>query len=210
MARTAAATERERAAHLGPDRRRPEVLDAALALILEDGVDAVTMGALAERLGVTRPVVYACYPGRGAVLDALLEREQQRLLAEVLRALPGTPPSKDPQRMLYETLRALLRTVAAQPESWRALFAAAGNPAVAGTFAASRAMVAERLAPLLAAPLRRNRVKNLDAKLPVLADYVLAVGERAIRTMLHEPKAHTADQLAELTARFLFDGLQSA
>src|SRR5579875_316685 len=98
-----AVAERERAAHLGPDRRRPEVLDAALALIVEDGVDAVTMGALADRLGVTRPVVYACYPGRSAVLEALLAREQQRLLAEVLRALPRTPPSKDPQRMLYET-----------------------------------------------------------------------------------------------------------
>src|SRR5581483_6133159 len=118
MPRQAAVRERERAAHLGPERRRPDVLDAALQLIAEAGVDAVTMGALAERLQVTRPVVYACYPGRGAVLEALLMREQQRLLAEVVRALPAEPSVANPQRLLEESLRALLTTVAAQAESW--------------------------------------------------------------------------------------------
>lgn len=210
MASSTAVADRERAAHLGPQRRRPDVLDTALAIIVESGIEAVTMGALAERLDVTRPVVYACYPGRAAVLTALLDRERQRLFDEVVRALPQAPAADDPQRMLADMLRALLRTVAAQPDSWRALFAAGGNPAVRGSFEASRALVGERITPLLAAPLRRRRFKNLDRKLPVLVDYVLAVGERAIRTVLADDARHQPDELAELTARFLFAALAGA
>jgi AcrR family transcriptional regulator len=210
MPRPAAVRERERAAHLGPERRRPDVLDAALQLIAEAGVDAVTMGALAERLEVTRPVVYACYPGRGAVLSALLLREQQRLLAEVVRALPAEPSIADPKLLLRESLRALLNTAAAQAESWRALFAASGNAAVADSYAASRAQVAEQLLPLLAAALRRGDARVPERKLRVLADYVIAVGERAIRTVLDDDAGHSPEQLAELTADFLAAALAGA
>lgn len=210
MPRPAALRERGRAAHLGPERRRPEVLDTALHLIADAGVDAVTMGALAERLHVTRPVVYACYPGRGAVLEALLAREQQRLLAEVVRALPADPSLDDPQRLLRESLGALLTTVAAQPKSWRALFAAADNAAVADSYAASRTQVAGQLMPLLAAVLRRGDAPPPDRKLRVLADYVIAVGERAIRTVLDDDPPYSPDQLAELTASFLAAALAGA
>ena len=60
-----APTTRARAEHLGPERRRPQVLDTALEIAAEHGVANVTMALVAERMEVTRPVVYACYSGRG-------------------------------------------------------------------------------------------------------------------------------------------------
>ena len=51
--------ERVRAAHLGPERRRPQVLDAALKIAVERGSHAVSMEAVAQSMGVTKPVVYA-------------------------------------------------------------------------------------------------------------------------------------------------------
>jgi AcrR family transcriptional regulator len=210
MAQAGATTERVRAAHLGPDRRRPQVLDTALELVLERGVDAVTMGAIAQRLGVTRPVVYACYGGRSEVLTALLEREQRRLLRSVLAALPADPLSGEPQRLLIEAFRALLRAVAAEPDPWRALFAAGDNPAIASSFAASRATVARTVAPLLGSVLDRRGTPGLARKLPVLADFSVAVGERAIRTVLDESGDFSADRLAELTGDFLFHALKNA
>src|SRR5918994_4522452 len=71
-ARHAAKVEhhRKRAAHLGPERRRPEVLDAALELFLEHGYDGTSMQAIAGRAGVTKPVVYACFPGKDELFRA--------------------------------------------------------------------------------------------------------------------------------------------
>ena len=46
-ARTAARTRpRVRAEHLGPEKRRPQILDAALDLATEHGIGALTIGAL--------------------------------------------------------------------------------------------------------------------------------------------------------------------
>ena len=71
---------RKRAAHLGPERRRPEVLDAALELFLEHGYDGTSMQAVADEAGVTKPVVYACFAGKDELFRALLAREEQRIL----------------------------------------------------------------------------------------------------------------------------------
>ncbi|ORA47172.1 hypothetical protein BST21_12965 [Mycolicibacterium celeriflavum] len=40
------------------------MLDAALAITVEQGVSQVTIGSIAERLNVTRPVVYAGFSDR--------------------------------------------------------------------------------------------------------------------------------------------------
>src|SRR5918999_673314 len=48
---------RQRAAHLGPERRRPLVLDAALHLFVEHGYRGTSMEGIAAAAGVTKPVV---------------------------------------------------------------------------------------------------------------------------------------------------------
>ncbi len=40
---------------MGPERRRPQILDAALQIAAESGTAAVTIGAVAKHLGVTGP-----------------------------------------------------------------------------------------------------------------------------------------------------------
>jgi AcrR family transcriptional regulator len=55
------ATPRRRAAHLGPERRRPLVLDAAFALFVKRGYEGTSMEAIAAAAGVTKPVVYDCF-----------------------------------------------------------------------------------------------------------------------------------------------------
>ena len=80
--------EGRRAKHLGPERRRPQVLDAALSIAAEHGIAGITMAAVSERMGVSRPVVYDCFPGRGEVLAALLDRETEVALSRLVAILP--------------------------------------------------------------------------------------------------------------------------
>ena len=55
-------------------QRRQEILDAALAIADKDGLDAVSMRAVAERVGVTPMALYRHFDAKVALLDGMLER----------------------------------------------------------------------------------------------------------------------------------------
>ena len=55
------------------------ILEAAVVLIEEGGVEAVTTRAIAERAGITAPSIYRFFADREQVLDALIELHLERL-----------------------------------------------------------------------------------------------------------------------------------
>jgi AcrR family transcriptional regulator len=63
--------------------RRDGLLDAAAALVAGDDVDAVTMEAVAEKAGVSRPLVYKHFANRAELLEALYAREADALHREI-------------------------------------------------------------------------------------------------------------------------------
>jgi AcrR family transcriptional regulator len=69
------------------EERRREILDAALAIADEDGLDAVSMRAVATRVGVTAMALYPHVSSK----DDLLDRLVGRLLAELERPDPAQP-----------------------------------------------------------------------------------------------------------------------
>ena len=73
---------RKRAAHLGPERRRPLVLDAAHDLFLRNGFEGTSMDAIAAAAGVSKPVVYDCFASKDELFTAMLDREEERVLRE--------------------------------------------------------------------------------------------------------------------------------
>ncbi|MFJ4787835.1 TetR/AcrR family transcriptional regulator [Streptomyces sp. NPDC088794] len=62
--------------------RREEILDAALAIADEHGLDAVSMRALAERVGVTPMALYRHVKDKAELLDGMVGR----LLAALVRS----------------------------------------------------------------------------------------------------------------------------
>src|SRR5215207_741495 len=131
--------ERKRAAHLGPERRRPQVLDAALTLFLRHGYDGTSMQAVADAAGVTKPVVYACFASKDELFRSLLAREEERILDEIRTAFSDTDLS-DPERTLTEGLTGFLRAVAQSPDVYRLIFLGegGGNAAIAERIQAGR------------------------------------------------------------------------
>jgi len=69
---------------------RTQILDAARAALAEDGYARATMRGIADRAGVQLSLVHYHYGGRQALLAAVLDRENERLL-ERQRALYGGP-----------------------------------------------------------------------------------------------------------------------
>ena len=71
------------AARLSRADRRDALLDAAVALVTSGDVSAVSMEAVAEHAGVSRPLVYKHFANRGELLAAVYKRESALLHAEL-------------------------------------------------------------------------------------------------------------------------------
>ena len=140
---------RKRAAHLGPERRRPEVLDAALKLFLKGGYDGTSMQAVANEAGVTKPVVYACFDSKDELFRSLLRREEDRILAEIQGAFRDADLS-DPETTLTEGFTGFLRAVGESPDVYRLVFMGegGGNAAVADRIQRGRQAQVDALSAL--------------------------------------------------------------
>ena len=79
---------------VGRPSLRPQLLDAALTIVADDGVAALTYEALSMRTGVSKGGLLYHFPSKDALLDALTERLVERY-AEARRAtteeLPESP-----------------------------------------------------------------------------------------------------------------------
>ena len=73
---TGPATSRSR---LGRDERRELLLETAVAIAEERSLDDVTMEAVAERAGVSRPLLYKHFANRDELLGAMYRREAANL-----------------------------------------------------------------------------------------------------------------------------------
>ena len=210
MIATAPGAARERAAHLGPERRRPQVLDAALAITATSGVAAVTIGSVAERLGVTRPVVYSCFADRVELIKALVNRERDLMLEGLLEAL-HTARGDYPQAAFVDGFSALLSVVEARPDTWRLIFAANPDSAVAEMIATARETLATSSTRWIGPAMETWwATADLDRKLPVLIELFLSSSEAAVRSLLDPESDWTPDDLGEFYGRIICSAFGAA
>jgi AcrR family transcriptional regulator len=180
---------RKRAAHLGPERRRPQVLDAALGLFLQNGYEGTSMAAVADAAGVTKPVVYACFPSKDELFRALLRREEERILGEIQSAFQAVDLG-DPEATLIEGYTGFLRAVAASPEVYKLIFLGegGGNTAVARRIQRGREAQIDALTRLARRWLKdRNGTRprrRLDATARLIGNAIAGLAESGARLLL--------------------------
>jgi AcrR family transcriptional regulator len=213
--KTRPAPTRKRAAHLGPERRRPEVLDGALDLFLEHGYQGASMQAVADRAGVTKPVVYACFPSKEELFRALLRREEDRILGEIQGAFADADLS-DPHRTLTEGFTAFLGAVAASPDVYRLIFLqeGGGNMAVARRIQRGREAQVDALSLLARGWLvrrggKKRSEKELDTTARLLGNAIAGLAEAGARLLLSGVDGWTPETLGPELGK-LGHGAQSA
>lgn len=81
---------------MSKDERREQLLTTAWSILDVGGADSLTLGRLAERAGITKPVVYDHFASRSALLiamyrefDALQTQKLERALADVEHTVRG-------------------------------------------------------------------------------------------------------------------------
>lgn len=186
------------------------MLDAALAIAASSGTAAVTVGSIAERLGVTRPVVYSCFADRVTLIEALVERERNVIVQGLLDALHAAR-GDDPEAAFVAGYRALLRTVEQHPDTWRLIFASNPDPSVAGVIATARQEMAVSATRWIGPALDNWwGTAELGRKLPVLIELFMSSSEAASRSLLDPENDWTADDLGEFYGRIICSAFRAA
>jgi AcrR family transcriptional regulator len=178
-----------------PAERREQLIDAALAVILEQGYSGVSIEAIAREAGVTRPVVYDHFPNLGRLLHALVQREERISLEQLEQVVPGDPGDREPIDLLAGGVKQFLEAVASRPATWRIiLLPLEGTPQVVRDHVeTNRARTQERIAKLIRWAMTRPEIPgDLDVELTARAIRVL--GEDAGRTLLTDPESYSPER----------------
>jgi AcrR family transcriptional regulator len=89
--------------------RRDALLDAAVALVRAKGVQVVSMEAVAERAGVSRPLVYKHFANRDELLAAAYRREASKLHQDLASEVAAAGSIEEMYRALLQgSMRATL------------------------------------------------------------------------------------------------------
>jgi AcrR family transcriptional regulator len=99
--------------------RREEILDHALRLISESGVQNVSTRQIAQAVGISQPTLYAYFPNRHALVAEVCSRTFRSLEARLRKdvAAPGSA-----QDRLLAVARSYIRFGLEQPDAYRVAF----------------------------------------------------------------------------------------
>ena len=110
---------RPRGGRLPRKARRAQLLDSALEVFVAQGYHAAAMDDIAERAGVSKPVLYQHFPGKLDLYLALLEQSSDRIIDATRDALSSTNDNK--QRVLA-TMQVFYDYVANAQGAFRLVF----------------------------------------------------------------------------------------
>jgi AcrR family transcriptional regulator len=85
---------RPRGGRLPRKARRAQLLDSALEVFVAQGYHAAAMDDIAERAGVSKPVLYQHFPGKMELYLALLEQSTDKIIDATREALASTHDNK--------------------------------------------------------------------------------------------------------------------
>ncbi len=182
--------------------RRAQLLDSALGVFVAQGYHAAAMDDIADRAGVSKPVLYQHFPGKLDLYLALLDASCEDIIENCRRALDST---HDNEQRVEKTMKVFYEYVANDSGAFRLVFESdlTNEPAV-------RERV-ERVTTECAALIAR--VIHGDTGLPDEAARILAVSlvgmaQVSARFWLAETTGIDREQAADLVARLAWRGIR--
>jgi AcrR family transcriptional regulator len=179
---------------LSADERREQLLDVTKAIVAEHGFHTVSIEGVARAAGVSRPIVYGHFRDLAGLLEALVEREGARALAQLADVLPRDLAGGDPAEQLLAGLRGYLEAVRSDPVTWRlVLMPPEGAPKVLHEhITRGRTAVVEQLARAVGPGLGATG-ESPDPELTALM--LSAFADEAARLLLTDPKRYPVDRI---------------
>lgn len=189
--------------HHGDLRR--VLVEAALQLVSEGGMEAVSVREAARRAGVSPGAPFRHFPSRDALIQAVAEEAQRRFRAEIDAALAAAPAG-DPLGRFRRLGLAYLRWAMRNPThfeviSSRRLFDHDKAAAISRDNAELIALTEQTLADAFAA----GQLRTADLKQVQIAGRALVYGFARMNIDGHFPRWGVAAPEAERTAEAILD-----
>jgi AcrR family transcriptional regulator len=193
------AKNRSEPTRLASSDRRDHLIDAATEL-LAAGDDAVSMDSVAERAGVSRPLVYKHFANRSELLASVYERESKLLHRELSVAVSGADTLED-------KFRALVRGALRAEASRGATFAALRSAGARGRAARERQRRRDRdtVAHFAALAMREHGSKERDTAQAVAI--LLGALTSVLAQWRRYPTPDNAQSLEDIYVRLAVGGL---
>lgn len=110
---------RARSTRLPRSARRKQLLGAAREVFVAQGYHAAAMDDIADRAGVSKPVLYQHFPSKRDLYVALVQQHSDELLSAVQAALESTTNNK---QRVAATIAAYFEFIDSKSEAFRLVF----------------------------------------------------------------------------------------
>lgn len=179
-------------------RRSNDIIDAAIALVAERGLEGLTVAGLAKRVDYTPGALYRYFPSK----DAILAAATARVIEELAERLAACAPGAAPLVRVGALCRTWLELGRTDPHRFGLLSLALADP---------RRLVSEELAEAPMAATVRALAPLVGALAEAEAAGLLAPGDPQQRAVLAFASVHGLSQLRKqqtrLPALFAVDAL---
>ncbi len=192
-----------RTARLPRSARRKQLLAAAQEVFVAQGYHAAAMDDIAERAGVSKPVLYQHFPGKLELYLALLDVHAEGLVARVRDAMSTTTDNKI---RTHNAMRAYFDFVDSDGEAFRLVFESdlRNEPAVR-----ERVERASRECMAAIADTITSDTGVTRARAELLAVGLTGAAEMGARFWLESNRAVPKDEAIELLSAITWRGISN-
>lgn len=182
--------------------RRSQILAAALASFVEDGYHNTSMDAIAERVGVTKPVLYRHFASKLELYLAIVDGQTDELVTRVRAAL-NTPVEHERERV-RAAFSAYFNYIEAEGEAFRLIFE---SDVTADESMREHVERGNRLCAIEVAKTLLTVADLTDAQAKLLATALLGMAQVTARARLRDPRGVSSQEAIDLLTQLAWRGL---
>jgi AcrR family transcriptional regulator len=194
-------TARPAGTRLPRPARRRQLLGAAREVFVSQGYHSAAMDEIAERAGVSKPVLYQHFPGKLELYLALLDESVAELIGAVSAALASTADNRE---RVPATFRAFFDYVSGPGEAFRLVFESdlSNEPAVRARLDQAMNVCAEMVSDFI-----REDAGISDEQAELLGMALVGMAQVSSRYWLSNDGAIDKNTAEDMLARLAWRGI---
>jgi AcrR family transcriptional regulator len=181
-------------------QRRAQLLDVSRELFAARGFESTSIEQIADKAGVSKPIVYEHFGSKEGIYEVVKDREVQRLIQQVTDSLVGDHP----RVLLEQAAYALLTYIETQTDGFRILVRESPVAATTGIFASVIGDIATQVEYILA---EQFKARGYNTKLAPLYSHALVGMVALVGQWWLDARKPSRDDVAAHLVNLAWNGL---